>query len=133
MSVLYSGMFLGQDVFVYQCLIYVYRSGTYYPVHPIDTVAPQGFDEHGNVKCVGMFTYLPKGVGVGQSALGLRNSIQMILSTHLSLTDFILGDTFLRNVYSLFDFGTWTNGVTSPPYMQLLSVGHSCPFFQAHH
>ncbi|KAF8963536.1 aspartic peptidase domain-containing protein [Flammula alnicola] len=36
--------------------------------------------------------------------------------------DISLGDTFLRNVYSVFDFGdTLANGSTGDPYMQLLS------------
>jgi saccharopepsin len=36
--------------------------------------------------------------------------------------DLSLGDTFLRNVYSVFDFGdTLPDGTTGEPYMQLLS------------
>lgn len=34
----------------------------------------------------------------------------------------LLGDGFLRNVYSLFDFGNWTAVGTTNPFMQILSV-----------
>ena len=36
--------------------------------------------------------------------------------------DLILGDTFLRNVYALFDYGNWTRADDGPPFVQLLSV-----------
>ncbi len=36
--------------------------------------------------------------------------------------DLLLGDTFLRNVYSLFDFGSFITGNTNTPFIQLLSV-----------
>lgn len=34
----------------------------------------------------------------------------------------ILGDTFLRNAYALFNYGNWTRADDGAPYMQLLSV-----------
>lgn len=34
----------------------------------------------------------------------------------------LLGDMFLRNVYSLYDFGNWTEAGDAGPFMQLLSV-----------
>lgn len=38
-------------------------------------------------------------------------------------SDWLIGDTFLRNVYSLFDYGNITNThADGPPYIQLLSV-----------
>lgn len=40
--------------------------------------------------------------------------------------DWLLGDTFLRNVYSLFDLGWDTNPSEGPAYMQLLSVSIHC-------
>ncbi|KAF7789586.1 hypothetical protein EIP86_000532 [Pleurotus ostreatoroseus] len=36
--------------------------------------------------------------------------------------DFILGDSFLRNAYTLFDYGNWTNNTDSAPFVQLLST-----------
>lgn len=38
--------------------------------------------------------------------------------------DFILGDSFMRNVYAVFNFGNWTNTTegAAPPYIQLLPV-----------
>lgn len=44
--------------------------------------------------------------------------------------DIILGDSFMRNVYALFNFGNWTTPGDKPPYVQLLSVSvftTSCP------
>ena len=37
----------------------------------------------------------------------------------------ILGDAFMRNVYALFDFGSWTAPGDQSPYIQLLSVSCS--------
>lgn len=36
--------------------------------------------------------------------------------------DMILGDTFLRNAYTLFNFGNWTTPGSPGPYLQLLPV-----------
>lgn len=41
--------------------------------------------------------------------------------------DFLLGDSFLRNVYSLYDFGNWTTAGTDGPFMQILSVSLILP------
>lgn len=38
------------------------------------------------------------------------------------MADFILGDSFLRNVYTLYDFGSWAKVGDTPPFMQILSV-----------
>lgn len=48
----------------------------------------------------------------------------VLIVTHTSLTDFILGDAFLKNVYSVYDFGNWTEVGTGEPYMQILSVSY---------
>jgi hypothetical protein len=34
----------------------------------------------------------------------------------------ILGDTFLRNAYAVYNFGNWTRPEEGPPYIQLVSV-----------
>ena len=49
------------------------------------------------------------------------NSFAPMDLTNLGL-DFILGDSFMRNVYTLLNFGNWTNNSTDLPYAQLLSV-----------
>jgi hypothetical protein len=36
--------------------------------------------------------------------------------------DFLLGDAFLRNVFSLYDLGNWTTVGTTAPFVKLLSV-----------
>ncbi|CAL1702627.1 unnamed protein product [Somion occarium] len=71
-----------------------------FPMHPIDLILPAAIDDDGSVVCVGVFTYAPDNAGV----------------------DFILGDAFLRNVYSLFDFGNWAKVGDGFPFMQILSV-----------
>lgn len=71
------------------------NSGVEYPIHPIDVIAATT-DDNGQITC---FSGFPVGDGTSDSE------------------DFLLGDSFLRNVYALFDFGT-----TSPQFIQLLSV-----------
>ncbi|KAL5521820.1 hypothetical protein ACEPAF_2568 [Sanghuangporus sanghuang] len=72
-------------------------SGIEYPVHPIDTVAATR-DDSGNVVCYSGF------------AIGEDNS-----------EDWLLGDSFLRNVFALYDYGSFFNE-SSTPYIQLLST-----------
>lgn len=43
----------------------------------------------------------------------------------MALPDVILGDTFLRNTYALYNFGNWTRPGDSGPYIQVLGVGVS--------
>jgi len=74
-------------------------AGATFPVHPIDATFPVK-DDNGNVVCIGAFSYSDPNEGL----------------------DFILGDSFLRNVYSLYDFGSWTSVADSAPFMRLLSV-----------
>ncbi|KAI5119387.1 hypothetical protein M0805_001061 [Coniferiporia weirii] len=73
--------------------------GVAYPVHPIDTVVAMIVDGV-DILCYSGFFFTSDTSGT---------------------EDFLLGDTFLRNVYSLFSFGAFVNG-TSSPYTQLLSM-----------
>lgn len=75
-------------------------AGVEYPVHPIDTVSATT-DDTGAVLCFSGFTF-------GESGS----------------EDFLLGDSFLRNVYSLYDYGAFLNE-SSTPFIQLLSVRFS--------
>jgi len=68
-------------------------------VHPIDLSSPYGIQSDGTPVCQGSFSVSP-GAGV----------------------DFLLGDAFMRNVYSLFFFGDWTTSATGTPYMQILPI-----------
>ncbi|TDL24668.1 acid protease [Rickenella mellea] len=74
-------------------------SGVAYPVHPIDTVQA-ATSTRGTVICFGGFQVSPGGD---------------------TDEDFLLGDSFLRSVYSLYDFGSFISG-TTPPFLQLLST-----------
>ncbi|EMD36871.1 hypothetical protein CERSUDRAFT_114789 [Gelatoporia subvermispora B] len=69
-----------------------------YPVHPIDSVIVWTV-ENGQPICAGAIT-----------------------SSYESGVDFLLGDTFLRNVLTVFDFGTLVSDGTNPPFVQLLSI-----------
>ena len=85
-------------------------NGIEYPIHPIDTVAAQS-DGEGGVVC---FSGFP--VGSDDSE------------------DFLLGDSFLRNVYTVFNYGSFFNESSSPS-IQLLSVSssrHSPPTNHSH-
>ncbi|TDL20611.1 acid protease [Rickenella mellea] len=76
--------------------------GIAYPMHPVDTVqATQNPTAKGTVACFGGFQ-----VSSGQDLDD----------------DFLLGDSFLRNVYTLYDFGSFISGTTTPPFIQLLST-----------
>ncbi|KAI0077994.1 acid protease [Panus rudis PR-1116 ss-1] len=75
-------------------------SGKEYPIHPIDMVTPLNVDRaNKSASCVGSF--------LAQSGTPF---------------DLLLGDTFLRNVYALYDYGNFTNVNDSIPFVQLLSV-----------
>ncbi|KAL6305595.1 aspartic peptidase domain-containing protein [Sparassis latifolia] len=70
------------------------------PIDPIDATMVNVTDD-GSVQCFGTFTYMFDGTPL----------------------DFLLGDTFLRNVYSLFYYGNWTAAsVGTAPYMQVLPL-----------
>jgi len=84
--------------------------GVTFPVHPFDTVSSDfGLkDSNGNVICLGAFQPIT-------SAFSITNEY-----------DLILGDGFLRNSYTLLDYGDFvSNGstsVTANPYVQLLPI-----------
>ncbi|THG98832.1 hypothetical protein EW026_g3424 [Hermanssonia centrifuga] len=83
--------------------------GVEYPIHPLD-VSTSDFnmvDSSGNPVCLGAFQPIT-------SAFSL-----------LGEYDIILGMAFLRNTYTLFDYGDWVDDSSndrSDPYIQLLSV-----------
>ncbi|KAF5388318.1 hypothetical protein D9615_000408 [Tricholomella constricta] len=75
--------------------------GQIYPIHPLD-VAPSGLTS--SKTCVGSF--VPQTVSVGAGEF-----------------DWLVGDNFLRSVYSIYDFGDFdANGKMGNPYMKLLSI-----------
>ncbi|EIW64103.1 acid protease [Trametes versicolor FP-101664 SS1] len=76
--------------------------GQQYPVHPIDMVTVNT-TPNGTFYCTGAISHADESDGS-------------------SGPDWLLGDTFLRNVYSLFDLGWDTNPSEGPAYMQLLSI-----------
>ncbi|KAG5724355.1 Aspartic protease [Termitomyces sp. T112] len=75
--------------------------GQVFPVHPLD-VTPSGLASNG--VCVGSF--VPQTVSVGAGEF-----------------DWLVGDNFLRSVYSIYDFGDFDElGNMGNPYMKLLSL-----------
>lgn len=83
--------------------------GMEFPVHPLDTNDDnfQVRDDSGKRVCLGSFQPIT-------SAFSLLGEF-----------DIILGMSFMRNVYSLMDFGKFVDGSSNDrgdPYMQLLSV-----------
>lgn len=74
--------------------------GVEYPIHPIDTVQATT-DTNGNIICFGGFIISDPEQGDTQ--------------------DLLLGDTFLRNVYTAFNFGEFVSG-SDVPTLQLLSI-----------
>ncbi|KAI0078010.1 acid protease [Panus rudis PR-1116 ss-1] len=76
--------------------------GNEFPIHPIDAV--------------GIRPVSPQDSQDGYLCFG---AIQEVNSGAI---DFILGDTFLRNVYTLYDFGRWATVGKNDPYMQVLKL-----------
>ncbi|KAF9534331.1 aspartic peptidase A1 [Crepidotus variabilis] len=75
-------------------------AGEMFPVHPLDVSPTSTVDP---TKCVGSF--VPQNFAVGNDF------------------DWIVGDNFLRSVYSMYDFGDFdSNNVMGDPYMKLLSI-----------
>ncbi|KAI0926033.1 hypothetical protein AcW1_008309 [Taiwanofungus camphoratus] len=71
-----------------------------FPINPIDAIAVN-VNPDGSYSCQAAFSYSPADSGL----------------------DFILGDTFMRNVYTLLDYGTnFTGTGNSAPFMQILST-----------
>jgi hypothetical protein len=82
--------------------------GVNYPIHPLDLVDDNFaiVDSTGKKACIGSFQPIT-------SAFSL-----------LGHYDMILGMSFLRNAYSLYDFGYWINVANEDehPFMQMLSL-----------
>jgi hypothetical protein len=75
--------------------------GAVLPLHPLD-VSPTSLSD--STTCVGSF--VPQTVSVGAGEF-----------------DWLIGDNFLRSVYSVYDFGDFDeSGQMGNPYMQLLSI-----------
>lgn len=76
-------------------------NGVTYPIHPLD-VTPNSLTGSGD--CVGSFVPQSISVGAGQF-------------------DWLIGDNFLRSVYSIYDFGDFdSTGAMGNPYVKLLSL-----------
>ncbi|GJE93429.1 A1 family peptidase [Phanerochaete sordida] len=74
----------------------VFAGSHLYPMHPLDVINPDHV-ENGSLMCTGSFEYEANYTGI----------------------DFLLGDSFMRNVYSLFEFGSWTKPGAAEPHMKL--------------
>ncbi|TCD63153.1 hypothetical protein EIP91_005881 [Steccherinum ochraceum] len=81
--------------------------GKNFPLHPIDLTVIASTTPAEPIVCINTITYQPEDT---------------------ANVDFTLGDTFMRNVYTLYDFGSWSKAASPPgkkkgaPFMQLLSV-----------
>ncbi|KAJ6508388.1 aspartic peptidase A1 [Mycena sanguinolenta] len=84
--------------------------GVAIPIHPLDVVDnnfPATTDVNGNPACIGAFQPIT-------SAFSLFGNFDMIM-----------GMTFLRNVYTLMDFGDWVDNASNDrgdPFIQLLPL-----------
>ncbi|GBE87459.1 acid protease [Sparassis crispa] len=74
-------------------------SGQEFPIHPIDLTIPESGTSVSNAICSAAMYSLPNSPGM-----------------------FLLGDTFLRNVYTLHNFNNYSQVGDPLPYTQLLSV-----------
>ncbi|EPS98273.1 hypothetical protein FOMPIDRAFT_1126854 [Fomitopsis schrenkii] len=75
--------------------------GTVFPIDPIDATEPAGIADNGSVICEGAFARLE---GFPDGTL-------------------LLGDTFLRNAYTLYNLNVGTaNAVHDGPYVQMLNI-----------
>ncbi|KAJ7486167.1 aspartic peptidase A1 [Mycena galericulata] len=86
-----------------------YFGGTAFPIHPLDVVDDNFkiLDANGNHVCIGAFQPIT-------SAFSLFGNFDMIM-----------GMTFLRNAYTLMDFGDWVDQSSVDqvdPYIQLLPL-----------
>ena len=90
---------------------FVVCSGVEYPINPLDLTMPYT-NSNNELICLGTFH--------SQS------------NTTTGGVDAALGDTFLRNVYAVFNYGHWTQPGTGQPYVQLLSVGHLIGLTSSH-
>ncbi|KAF8635935.1 hypothetical protein AX15_000106 [Amanita polypyramis BW_CC] len=83
--------------------------GVNYPVHPLDTVDDSFHitNSNGDPVCIGAFQPITTAFSI------------------LGHYDMILGMNFLRNVYTLFDYGDWASSNSNSrgtPYIQLMST-----------
>ncbi|KAJ3478920.1 hypothetical protein NLI96_g9424 [Meripilus lineatus] len=76
--------------------------GLEYPINPLDMTILAIDLKNGSINCGSAMRYIPPRVGQGR--------------------DFFFGHSFLRNVYSLFNYGNITKGRSGKPYVQLLST-----------
>ncbi|KAG7096969.1 hypothetical protein E1B28_004366 [Marasmius oreades] len=75
--------------------------GQIFPVHPVDLIPK---DTSNPSRCVGSF--VPQSLSIGPQQF-----------------DWLIGDNFLRSVYSVYDFGDFdANNQMGDPYVQLLSL-----------
>ncbi|KAG7445719.1 aspartic peptidase A1 [Guyanagaster necrorhizus] len=80
--------------------------GQNYPVHPLDTV-DDNFDiknANGSRVCIGAFQPITTAFSI------------------LGNYDMIMGMNFLRNTYTLMNYGNWVDDNANDPYLQLLSI-----------
>ncbi|KAI0810951.1 aspartic peptidase domain-containing protein [Irpex lacteus] len=85
-----------------------------YPVHPLDVVVPPYPDDFypGKLK----LQTLP--VPICLAAFNCADADLVAFSG----VDGILGDTFLRNVYTQFNYGNWSRNGTGTPFVRLLNT-----------
>ncbi|KAJ7154714.1 aspartic peptidase domain-containing protein [Mycena filopes] len=99
------------DVWVVPC------NATYFPLHPLDltdmqvVTSPDGTQELHDVTS-------PDGNGHALTCIGTVTDVGTIVQGE---SDALFGDTFLRNVYTVFDFATG-GGSKGTPFVQMLST-----------
>lgn len=99
-----------------------------FPLHPIDVVIiPEPGEESradsDDTICIGAFSYLGGNtIGKSLSLFDWDNNVGDGPFFFFNCVDMILGDTFLRNVYALYNYGAWTRADDGSPYIQLVSV-----------
>ncbi|KAI0786809.1 aspartic peptidase domain-containing protein [Abortiporus biennis] len=76
-------------------------AGQEYPIHPIDLIVVGSSDDDSTTICGNAYRYYSPDDGD---------------------RDMLLGDSFLKNVYALFDFGNYSRSSDENPYIQLLSL-----------
>ncbi|KAK7691394.1 hypothetical protein QCA50_004793 [Cerrena zonata] len=74
--------------------------GLEYPIHPADLVTPNGI-VNGSVICNGAFTASSEGTSIG---------------------DIQFGDAVMRNLYTLYNYGSFSRPGTNQPFIQILNL-----------
>ena len=104
------------------------NSGQQFPLHPIDMVQPGFNGLHDGFICVGNIYYGNDFPGTRRrTAFSAHTSgISCLTVVHAA---WILGDSFLHNVYTLYGYGVPGSGELKAQtlYMQLLSVSSRSP------